>query len=116
MLANTNTFLGKHLPSHEHARRTTPPAASLIRRAARAVVAGLLLGSAGALSGAAVDPASNWPHWRGPLANGIAPKANPPTTWSETENVKWKIKLPGSGSATPIIWGNQIFIKTAINT
>ena len=59
---------------------------------------------------------SNWPHWRGPLDNGVAPQANPPTTWEEGRNVKWKIKLPGSGTATPIIWNNQIFIQTAIRS
>src|SRR5207253_9319136 len=58
----------------------------------------------------------NWPAWRGPLANGLAPAANPPTFWSETNNLKWKVKLPGSGTATPIIWGDQIFIQTAIAT
>ena len=56
----------------------------------------------------------NWPQWRGPLANGHAPQGNPPTTWSETENVKWKVKIPGSGMSTPVIWENQVFIQTAI--
>ena len=53
----------------------------------------------------------NWPQWRGPLGTGVAPTANPPVTWSETSNIKWKVKIPGSGSATPIIWGDQVFIK-----
>src|SRR4051812_49431905 len=57
---------------------------------------------------------SNWPHWRGPLDNGVAPAASPPSAWSETENIKWKVKIPGSGTATPIIWNNQVFIQTAI--
>ena len=57
----------------------------------------------------------NWPQWRGPTANGVA-QANPPLTWSETENVKWKVKIPGFGSSTPIIWGDQVFITTAIPT
>ncbi len=61
-------------------------------------------------------PNENWPAWRGPLQNGVAPEANPPTNWSETNNVKWKVKLPGSGVATPIIWGNLVFIQTAIPT
>ena len=66
---------------------------------------------------AAPSPATqNWPQWRGPLANGIAPNGNPPATWSETNNVKWKVKLPGRGTATPIVWENQIFIQTAIPT
>jgi outer membrane protein assembly factor BamB len=58
----------------------------------------------------------HWPQWRGPLANGVAPQANPPVTWSETENIKWKVRLPGSGTATPIIWENQVFVSTAIPT
>ena len=68
------------------------------------------------LPGAAASADQNWPQWRGPLATGAAPAANPPTTWSETQNVKWKVKIPGSGLATPIIWENQIFIETAIAT
>jgi outer membrane protein assembly factor BamB len=80
-----------------------------------------LLGLAGSLAfvaatAAAPAPNENWPQWRGPLQNGFAPSANPPTTWSETNNVKWKVKIPGSGLATPIIWDNRIFIQTAIPT
>jgi outer membrane protein assembly factor BamB len=71
------------------------------------------VGSAAAAN-ASAEP--NWPQWRGPLATGFAPAANPPVTWSEQSNVKWKVKLPGSGTATPIIWGNQVFIQTAIAT
>ena len=58
----------------------------------------------------------NWPQWRGPLANGIAPEADPPVTWSETNHIQWKVKIPGNGSATPIIWGQKIFVQTAIRT
>ncbi len=57
---------------------------------------------------------ANWPTWRGPLANGAAPQANPPLEWSESKNVKWKVKLPGKGSSTPIVWGDKVFILTAI--
>jgi outer membrane protein assembly factor BamB len=60
------------------------------------------------------SPDQNWPQWRGPTATGVAPKADPPTSWSEDSNVKWKLKLPGYGTSTPIIWENQIFIQTAI--
>ena len=56
----------------------------------------------------------NWHHWRGPYATGVAADANPPITWSETENVRWKIAIPGIGHATPIIWGDKIFIQTAV--
>ncbi len=61
-----------------------------------------------------VDFEKNWHHWRGPYATGVAPDANPPITWSETENVRWKVAIPGIGHATPIIWGDKIFIQTAI--
>src|SRR5258706_9246202 len=81
----------------------------------------VLVGSAQlfCLSGGRATAASadqNWPQWRGPLQNGVAPIADPPVVWSETNNVKWKVKIPGSGRATPIIWGNQVFIQTAIST
>ena len=62
----------------------------------------------------AADSQSSWPQWRGPLANGVAPKASPPLEWNETKNVRWKAKLPGSGTATPIIWDDRVFILTAI--
>ncbi|MBM3840140.1 MAG: hypothetical protein FJ398_19670 [Verrucomicrobia bacterium] len=58
----------------------------------------------------------NWPQWRGPLQNGVAPHGDPPTEWSETKNVKWKVKIPGEGDSTPIIWGDKIFVVSAIPT
>jgi outer membrane protein assembly factor BamB len=61
-------------------------------------------------------PNDNWPTWRGPLQNGVAPSATPPTVWSETNNIKWKVKIPGGGDATPIIWDNKIFVQTAVPT
>lgn len=60
------------------------------------------------------DP--SWAQWRGPLASGESPTGNPVTEWSEQKNVKWKVKLEGSGTATPIVWGDKIFIASAINT
>ena len=56
----------------------------------------------------------NWPQWRGPTWNGVAPEGNPPVTWSETENLVWKTPIPGSGWSTPVIWGDRMFIHTAI--
>jgi outer membrane protein assembly factor BamB len=55
-----------------------------------------------------------WPQWRGPLSTGVAPHANPPVEWSENQNVRWKTALPGTGHSTPIIWGDRIFVTTAI--
>ncbi|WP_254513305.1 PQQ-like beta-propeller repeat protein [Anatilimnocola floriformis] len=60
--------------------------------------------------------AAQWPAWRGPQHNGVAPQGDPPTKWSETENIKWKVAIPGEGSSTPIIWGDRIFLLTAIKT
>src|SRR5229473_1176839 len=68
------------------------------------------------LRAASASDEQNWPQWRGPLQNGVAPRANPPTEWSETKNVKWKIKLPGEGTATPIIWDDKVFVLAAIPT
>ena len=55
----------------------------------------------------------NWHHWRGPEATGWAPRADPPITWDAQKNVKWKAPLSGKGSATPIVWGDQVFVVTA---
>ncbi len=66
---------------------------------------------------AAVQAANNnWPQWRGPDATGAVADANPPLEWSETKNVKWKVRIPGRGSSTPIVWQDKIFIQTAVNT
>ncbi|MEX2187357.1 MAG: PQQ-binding-like beta-propeller repeat protein [Pirellulales bacterium] len=65
----------------------------------------------------AADPVGKdyWPQWRGPLATGVAPSADPPAEWSETKNVKWKVKLPGHGASTPVIWDNMVLIHAAIS-
>jgi len=55
-----------------------------------------------------------WPQWRGPHANGISRQANPPLDWSETKNVRWKVEIPGRGSASPIVWNDRLFLLTAV--
>jgi outer membrane protein assembly factor BamB len=77
--------------------------------------AGLLVGLV-SLSAQAptVDRERNWPMWRGPHANGIATHADPPLEWSETKNVKWKVEIPGRGSSSPIVWGDRIYVTTAV--
>lgn len=52
----------------------------------------------------------NWPQWRGPLSTGEAPVGKPPTEWSETKNVRWKVAIPGLGHSTPIVWEDHIFL------
>src|SRR5947209_4531220 len=75
------------------------------------VLACTLAGSADVESGGIEH---NWPQWRGPLGAGVAPHANPPIDWSETKNIRWKTQLPGKGHSTPIVWGDRIFLTTAI--
>jgi outer membrane protein assembly factor BamB len=61
-------------------------------------------------------PANAWPQFRGPLATGVSPDGDPPTEWSDTKNIRWKVALPGVGSSTPVIWGDKVFVLTAIET
>ena len=58
----------------------------------------------------------NWHQWRGPSADGIAPDGDPPVKWSEEMNVHWKVEMPGIGHATPVIWGDQIILLSAVQT
>jgi outer membrane protein assembly factor BamB len=55
-----------------------------------------------------------WPQWRGPHANGVSRHADPPLEWSETKNVRWKVEIPGRGSASPVVWGDRIYLLTAV--
>lgn len=54
--------------------------------------------------------AGDWLAWRGPLGTGISDEKNVPLTWSQEENVKWKVKLDGPGNSTPIVVGNKVFL------
>lgn len=65
---------------------------------------------------AALLLAADWPHWRGPNADGTAPKADPPVKWDTKTNVAWKAAIGGKGSSTPIVVGDQVFVLTAIDT
>lgn len=59
--------------------------------------------------------ADNWPSWRGPAQNGVSNAKNTPTTWSATENVLWKVALPGRGSSTPIVWEDNVVVTCGVN-
>jgi len=63
------------------------------------------------VSGAALG--ENWPAWRGPCGDGTSLEKNVPVKWSATENVVWKVSIPGKGHASPIVWGDRIFVVTA---
>src|SRR5258708_28803993 len=57
--------------------------------------------------------AENWPQWRGPTLNTISGESNLPVKWSAEENIAWKLPLPDRSGATPIIWGDHIFLNVA---
>lgn len=65
-----------------------------------------------ATSPSAVTFAGNWAHWRGPDFNGSSPEQHLPEDFSKTNNVKWVVELPGPSAATPIIWGDTVFISS----
>jgi outer membrane protein assembly factor BamB len=63
---------------------------------------------------AAIAQDSHWPQWRGPMFWGYAPKThNLPESFSETQNLRWKVKMPSWSAATPVIWGDTLFVTTA---
>ena len=57
--------------------------------------------------------AENWPGWRGPTGLGHSREKDPPLTWGEDENVRWKAPLPDKGNASPAVWGDHIFLTQA---
>ena len=66
---------------------------------------------------AAVAAPLNWPSFRGPEATGVADGQNPPTTWDAKEgiNVRWKTPIPGLGHSCPVVWGDRVFLITAVS-
>ena len=61
---------------------------------------------------AAAACADNWPQWRGAKLNGISHEKGLPTKWSKTENVLWRLPLPGQAGATPVVWEDRIFLTS----
>ena len=60
--------------------------------------------------------AENWHRWRGPENNGVSNTAKPPLEWSETKNLAWKAEIQGHGTSSPIVFGDKVFVTTAVNT
>ncbi len=58
--------------------------------------------------------AGNWPSLRGPDRTGFAPGANPPVEWSEEKNVRWKVEIEGTGHASPAVWGDRVYVMSAV--
>lgn len=67
------------------------------------------------LFAAAAAPATladNWPQWRGPHWDGHSPEKGLPTEWGPDKNVVWKLKMPGRGESTPVVWEDKIFLTS----
>lgn len=76
-------------------------------------VAGALALAAG-MGALDVNDERYWAQWRGPHATGVSPRATPPLEWSESRNIRWKVAIPGRGSGTPVVWGDRLFLLTAV--
>ncbi len=59
--------------------------------------------------------ADNWPAWRGAQGTGICRERDLPVKWSATENIRWKVKLPGPGNSVPAVWGERVFVTQALD-
>jgi outer membrane protein assembly factor BamB len=61
----------------------------------------------------AATASANWPQWRGPELNGVSAERNLPLRWGASENVAWKLAMPGLSGSTPIVWGERVFLNVA---
>ena len=57
---------------------------------------------------------AQWPALRGPNYNGLIHQGNPPVEWSEEKNIRWKTAIPGAGHASPVLWGDYLYVQTAV--
>ena len=76
----------------------------------------LLLASTGGASGHAAQARQDWPQWRGPLGNGVAPGTGFPLQWSDSTNVAWTMDLAGQGVSTPIIVGDRVIVTSQVGS
>jgi len=77
----------------------------------------LLLTAVACAGGGEAPARSPWPAFRGPQASGIADGQNPPVEWDAASghNVQWKTAIPGLGHSSPVVWGDRIFLTTAVS-
>lgn len=67
------------------------------------------------LSTAGTAAADNWPGWRGPYGTGVSDDQQLPVQWSDTQNVRWRVDLPGPGNSSPIVWEDRVFVAQAVD-
>ncbi len=84
----------------------------------RALIASVCLLSSSLVVGQQGQPGvQTWPQFRGTSANGVADGTKLPDTWNGTgDNVRWKVKIPGLSHASPIVWGDRIYVTTAVSS
>lgn len=78
----------------------------------------LLLWSLIAICSPSLAVAENWPGWRGPRGDGTSEEATVPTKWNgkSGENIVWKVPVPGSGHASPVVWQDRIFLASCVDS
>lgn len=86
----------------------------LSRRFALTLIVGISLVGAGLSFLAGKASAGNWPQWRGPDGSGISNEKNLPSEWAPDKNIKWKTAIDGRSHSSPIVWGNRVFLTTAV--
>jgi len=95
-------------------RVSSPRHLPAVARSASLLLCVIVVVVTSAATGENTGAEAYWPQWRGPSADGVAPYGNPPIEWSENQNIAWKIELPGRGNSTPIVWGDRLFLTTAV--
>src|SRR5262245_66168822 len=68
------------------------------------------------LAGASAAGQQHWPQFRGPNAGVIADNPRLPETWSASDNIAWRVAIPGLGWSSPVVWGDHVFLTAGINT
>ena len=74
----------------------------------------ILLGAVLTLSMAAAARGENWPQFRGPAENGIPSESRLPTAWGPDNHIAWSVEIPGKAWSQPVVWGDRIYVTTAI--
>src|SRR5947209_8859880 len=59
--------------------------------------------------------ADEWPQFRGPNGTGLAEDSQLPSAWGTDKNIAWKVKIPGVAWSSPIVWGDKVFVTTAVS-
>src|SRR5690606_4824146 len=91
--------------------RRSRPMLQMTKSLALSLLAAIGCASLSTEASAGVD----WPQFRGEGARGVADHATIPTTWSETENIRWKMPLPGKGWSSPVVSGDYVFLTAVVN-